>query len=81
MVGIIIFHIVMLGLGLIVASRIVSTEGVGNALGYLHKSIGITTPASEQVRMIALIWIGSIIVMVDGCLFLLIFLAKSSIGR
>jgi hypothetical protein len=81
MFGIIVFHIVMLGLGLIVASRVVSAEGVGNALGYLHKSIGITTPASEQVRMIALIWIASIIVMVDGCLFLLIFLARMSIGR
>jgi hypothetical protein len=81
MFGIIIFHIVMFGLGLIVASRIVSPEQVSNALGYLHKSIGITTPASEQVRMIALIWIGSIIVMVDGCLFLLVFLARTSIGR
>ena len=47
-------------------------------LSYLHKVIGITTPSLEQVRMVALIWIVSTVVIVDGCIFLLLFIAKLS---
>jgi predicted 2-oxoglutarate/Fe(II)-dependent dioxygenase YbiX len=78
MVGIIAFHVLMLALGIVIATRLVSLQAVGNLLGYLHKSIGITTPATEQVRTVALIWIGSVIVMVDGCLFLLLFITRMS---
>jgi hypothetical protein len=45
-------------------------------LGFLHNTIGITTPSLEQVRMVALIWIGSVIIIVDGCVFLLVFIAS-----
>jgi hypothetical protein len=50
-------------------------------LGYLHKTIGITTPSPEQVRLVALIWIGSAIIIVDGCLFLLLFITNFSKSR
>ena len=78
MVAIVVFHVVMLLLGLGVGSRVVPTELVSNMLGYLHKTIGITTPSLEQVRTVALIWIGSTIIIVDGFLFLLVFITKLS---
>ena len=76
--GIVVFHVVMLLLGLAIVSRVVPTELVGNMLGYLHKTIGITTPLLEQVRMVALIWILSTVIIVDGCLFLLVFITRLS---
>ncbi|MGA7851650.1 MAG: hypothetical protein WCA13_21335 [Terriglobales bacterium] len=78
MVGIVVFHALMLFLGLGIVSRVVPAQLISNMLGYLHKTIGITTPSMEQVRMVALIWIGSVIIIVDGCLFLLVLIAKLS---
>jgi hypothetical protein len=78
MAAIVVFHILLLLLGLGVVTRSVPTSRVENTLGYLHKAIGITTPSAGQVRMVALIWIGSILVMIDGCLFLLVFITKIS---
>jgi hypothetical protein len=78
MVGIVLFHIAMLLLGLGILVRLVPESLVGNALGYVHNAIGITTPSEKQVRLVALIWLGSVIVLVDGCLFLLVFIATSS---
>jgi hypothetical protein len=80
MAGIVVFHALMLLIGLGILSRVISPQLVSNMLGYLHKTIGITTPPVEQVRMVALIWLGSVIVIVDGCLFLLVFIARMAIG-
>jgi hypothetical protein len=81
MVGIVAFHVVMLLLGLGIVSRILPSGRVGYMLGYLHKAIGITTPFPEQVRTVALIWIGSTIIVVDGCLLLLVFITSLSKSR
>jgi hypothetical protein len=78
MIAIVAFHIVMLALGLAVGTRVVSPQVVSGLVGYLHKSIGITMPAVEQVRMVALIWIASVVVIVDGSLFLLLFISGMS---
>ena len=78
MVGIIAFHVVMLLLGLGIVSRVVPSERTGYMLGYLHKAIGITTPFPAQVRTVALIWIGSTILVVDGALFLLVLITSLS---
>jgi hypothetical protein len=78
MVGIILFHALMLLMGLGIATRIVPAKPVSNILGYLHNAIGITTPPPGQVRMVALIWIGSVIVIADGFLFLLVLIARLS---
>ena len=78
MVAIVVFHVVMLLLGLGIGSRVVPTDLVSNMLGYLHKTIGITTPSLKQVRTVALIWIGSTIIIVDGFLFLLVFITSLS---
>ena len=78
MVVIVIFHALMLLLGLGIGIRAIPPQLGGNMLSYLHKAIGITTPSLEQVRMVALIWIVSTVVIVDGCIFLLLFIAKLS---
>jgi hypothetical protein len=76
MIVIVVFHAVLLLLGLGILSRVVPLEVVSDALGYLHTTIGITTPPTAQVRMIALIWIGSAIVIADGCVLLMLLIAK-----
>jgi F0F1-type ATP synthase membrane subunit a len=81
MVGLIAFHILMLALGLGVAGRIVAPRLVASLLSYLHKSIGISTPAPNQVRVVALIWIGCLVATVDGFLFVLLFLTNMSHAR
>ncbi len=78
MVIIVLFHVLMLLLGLGILTRVVPTELVGNMLGYWHKTIGITTPSPEQVRTIALAWIGSTIFIVDGSLLLLLLITRLS---
>jgi hypothetical protein len=78
LIGIAAFHVLMLLLGSAVLTRVVPERRVANLLGYFHKSVGITTPSPQQVRMVALIWIGLTIVMVDGCIFLLVFIASAS---
>jgi hypothetical protein len=78
MVGIVVFNILLLLLGLSILTRFVPLSRVGNAVGYLHKAIGITTPSASQVKMAALIWIGAILAIIDGCLFLLVFITKMS---
>ncbi len=76
MIGIVGFHVLMLLLGIGIAVRVISAQRVSNALSYLHTTIGITTPPLEQVPMIAIIWIVSTVVIVDGCLLLLVFITK-----
>jgi|CZLA01.1.fsa_nt_gi hypothetical protein len=70
------FHALMLLFGLGMVSRAVPPQLVSNGLGYLHNTIGISTPPLEQVRMVALIWLGSVVVIVDGCLVLLVLITK-----
>jgi hypothetical protein len=76
MVGLIVFHVLMGVLGVGILSGVVPTELVTTMLGYLHNTIGISTPPEKQVRTIALVWIGSMIVIVDGCLLLLVFITS-----
>lgn len=78
MAGIIAFHVLMLLLALGIATQAVPAHLVGTILNYLHNSIGITTPPVEKVRTLALVWIGSTVLIVDGCLFLTVLIASIS---
>jgi hypothetical protein len=78
MIGVVVFNVVMVLLGLSVAKSLVPAKLLSDMLGYLHTAIGITTPASDEVRMVVLIWIGSVIIIVDGLLLLLVFLTAIS---
>jgi hypothetical protein len=77
MIAIVAFHVLMILLGLGVITRVVPLQSVSNVLSYVHKTIGITTPPMVQARTIALVWIGSILIIADGCLLLLVFIASS----
>jgi hypothetical protein len=76
MVSIGLFHVLMLVLGLGIGGRVVPVERVSDMLGYLHNAIGISAPPLDQVRAIALIWIGSAIIIVDASIFFLVFITK-----
>jgi hypothetical protein len=78
MIGVIAFNAVMVLLGLGVATRVVPVKLLSDMLGYLHTTIGITTPSPDKVRMVVLIWIASLILLVDGLLFLLVLLTSIS---
>jgi hypothetical protein len=76
MIAIVVFHVVMVLLALGVMSKVVPVQLVGNMLDNLHKTLGITRPPPEQTRTIALVWIGSTIIIVDGSVFLLVFITR-----
>jgi len=76
MTGIVVFNVVMILIGAGVASPFAPAKLFGDLLGYLHTIIGITTPAPDKVRMVMLIWIASLIFLVDGLLLLLVFLTS-----
>ncbi len=73
MIGVAVFNVVMFGLCAVVGSGIVPANPMRLALDWMHNTIGITSPPEEKVRMVALLWLGSIIVIVDGVLFMLVF--------
>jgi hypothetical protein len=76
MIGVVAFNVLMVLLGIGVASPLVPVKLLNDVLGYLHTIIGITTPAPDKVRMVVLIWVASLIVIVDGLLLLLVVLTS-----
>jgi len=76
MIGVIAFNVLMVLLGASVATSVVPEKPLSSMLGYLHTTIGISTPPSDKVRMVALIWIACMIIIVDGLLFLLVLLTS-----
>jgi hypothetical protein len=76
MIGIVIFNVLAIVLGGAVGTRLVSTSRTNTALEWLHGIIGITPPVPEKAPLFALVWIGSMMVIVDGLLFLLVFLTR-----
>lgn len=73
MIAIVVFNVAMLILCAMVGTRILPANLISALLEGLHNTIGITVPPPEKVRMVALVWIGSTIVIVDGALFMLVF--------
>ena len=74
MIGLIAINVVMVLLALGIGSGVFPAKVFSGMIGVLHKTIGITLPSPEQERMVAVIWIASMIVIGDGMLFLLLFL-------
>jgi hypothetical protein len=74
--SIVLFNIVMVALGAATGSGIMPTSLIGAVLDWTHNTVGITSPPPEKARMVALIWIGSTIVIVDGTLLMLVFFTR-----
>lgn len=73
MISVIVFNVVMLILCIAVATRLVPSHLISAVLEWLHNTIGITLPAFEEQRTVAIVWLGSTIVIVDAVLFMLVF--------
>lgn len=74
MTWIVIFNIIAIAFGVVVAAGLAPADRVSGMLIWLHSIIGITPPAPERTRAFAIVWIASTIILVDGLLFLLVFL-------
>lgn len=74
MIGILIFNVLAIALAVSVGVGLVPAKQTSSLLAWLHSIIGITPPPSDQSRGFAVVWIGSLIVIVDGLLLLLVFL-------
>jgi hypothetical protein len=73
MIGIVFFNVVMLALCAAVGSALVPANLISATLYWVHNTIGITSPPPHKERTVALIWIASAMVIVDGVLFMLVF--------
>jgi hypothetical protein len=80
MTGIVIFNVLMIALAVAVGAGLVPAGRISAMLEWLHAIIGITPPAPEKSKLFALVWVGSMIVIVDGLLSLLVFLTLHSMG-
>ena len=74
MFPLLIFNAVMILLVAGIATRFLPTSLYSGLLEALHITVGITTPPPEKIWMIALIWMASIIILVDGLVLLTVFL-------
>ena len=76
MAGIIIFNALILTLGAGVAIEIIPIKLILPLLSGLHNTFGVTMPPPDKVRRLALIWLAFMMAIVDGVIFLFIFLAS-----
>jgi hypothetical protein len=70
MVTLIIFNLVLLAMAVAVMTRMLPTGFLGSLIDGLHKSIGITAPTPNQIRWVVVVWLVSMVVIVDMMLFL-----------
>ena len=80
MVGIVAANIVLVLLAIGIASGILPAKVFSGAVTVLHKTIGITLPSPDKERIVAVIWIASLLVIFDGILLLMLFLT-TMVGR
>jgi hypothetical protein len=76
MIGLLIFNVLTIALGVAVGSGLVPAPSLTNMLDWLHSIIGITPPTPQQARIYALVWIVTTIVLVDGLLAMLLVLIR-----
>jgi hypothetical protein len=77
MVAILAANIVLVLLAVGIASGMLPARVFSGAVTVLHKTIGITLPSPDKERIVAVIWIASLLVIFDGILFLLLFLTSA----
>ena len=74
MTGLLLFNALMILFGVGIATGFVPANMLAGAIRVMHITFGITVPPPDKIRLIALIWTGTLIVFVDGLLFLFTFL-------
>jgi hypothetical protein len=73
MIGVLIFNAVMVLLCAAIAFDLLPGNLFNYLIEFLHNTIGISTPPPKAVRIAALIWLVSMIIIVDGLLYLLVY--------
>jgi hypothetical protein len=59
------FNVLMVALAVAVARKLVPLGFLTSLLSGLHYTIGITTPTPQQVRRAVLVWIASVVIIID----------------
>jgi hypothetical protein len=59
------FNVLMVVLAAAVAKRFIPVGFLTSFIAGLHYTIGISTPSQDQVRRAVLVWIASILIIVD----------------
>ena len=77
MIAIVAANVVLVLLALGIVSKVLPAKAFSGGVTVLHKTIGITLPAPGKERAVAVVWIVSLLVIADGILFLMVFLARS----
>jgi hypothetical protein len=69
------FNVVMVLLAAGVIAKVISVRFLTGFITALHYTIGISTPTQNQVRNAVIVWIASVIIIVDVlyCLLLWVF--------
>ena len=76
MLGLALFNAVMILLAAGIAVRIVPPRVYTGLLEALHVTVGITTPAPEKLRIIAVLWIVIIAFLTDALVFIFFLLLQ-----
>jgi hypothetical protein len=76
MTGIVVFNLLMLAFAGAIALRLVPAARISTSLDWLHGIIGITPPAADKAWIFALVWVASLLMIVDGLLVLLVLLVS-----
>jgi len=59
------FNALMILLAIVVASKVISSKVLSGFIAGLHCTIGISTPSQDQVGPAVIVWIASVMVIVD----------------
>jgi len=74
MTGVVVFNLLMLTFAGAIMFGVVPAARISTSLEWLHSIIGITPPATDKAWIFALVWIVSLMIIVDGLLLLLVFI-------
>jgi len=74
LIGILVLNGLAIAVAAVIAAQILPSRMYTDALTILHNTIGISPPTEQNARMVALLWIGSLLLITDVLLFMLVFL-------
>ncbi|MBV9742410.1 MAG: hypothetical protein JO099_01490 [Acidobacteriia bacterium] len=67
------FHVLLIGLGFVVAKGLIPLKLVSGLVEGFHATIGISPPTEKQLRWVIVTWIASLLIIVDLMLFLFVY--------
>ena len=77
MVAIFVANVVLVLIVLGIGCGILPAKVYRGAVIVLHKIIGITLPSPDKERIVAVIWVSSLLIIGDGILIMLLLLTRA----